>query len=86
MDKKISDEATVKSDGGDASYMTVRQWYKGQVATGIHSSKEIMVAYRKAAEDLGLGVNEVIAKSCGEVADALIAEDEEFKKRNGKEK
>ena len=62
-------------DGTEAySGMTMRQWYKGRA---------IDAALDKY--DFGRATPQMIAKDVGEIADALIAEDLEFKERHEKE-
>lgn len=55
----------------DAEEMTLRQWYKGLLAP---------VVYRGLRETHSAIGNDAIAKYTGELADALITEDEQFEK------
>lgn len=57
--------------------MTMRQWYKGMAMTAALQHEAIL---KRIAYQEGENPGPSVARFCGEVADALIAEDKEAEK------
>jgi hypothetical protein len=78
----------VKNDGGPAfpldrvagsvnCGMTMRQWYKGMALDASLHNRSIL---KRIAYQEGIDPGPSVARFCAEVADAMIAEDEEAAK------
>lgn len=63
-----------------AEGMTMRQWYKGQALIKILDMEFHQEAFNK--KDKELTMPQFIAKRCGQLADAMIAEDSAHAKGN----
>ena len=64
-------------DGYNNSGMTMRQWYKGMAIQGMMANNEIL---ERITEGSGMKF-EFLAKSTGEIADAMVAEDQAHAKQ-----
>lgn len=65
-----------KSELRSVDGMTMRQYYKGQALLGSLSSDKLMMAVREVATQRGETSSAILAQSCAEYADHMIAEDE----------